>query len=594
MAKTSVRSKKKTTVRAKSLFYMSKRAWVILGILTFGIIGVKLTFFSDATAFQYVGTHPNAAVQPETSTGRQLKSLIGWNGKIYAGYGDYDKNTGPVALKPFDPVSNTFASTSEHIADTQSVEIMRTIGDKIYVLHADPGSHDGPAYSVGDTSTGKAVWKNMTNITMTHVYGITSGSSPSELFLAGQLDEGSAYNEVAKVYRSTDGGATWTESLSVRSRGGYNRMMFVAKLGDKIYAQNLSTADFNGAQPQTQAWVFGGSSWSKATPIAQTYNPYDGTEFMGKILAKSSTEGGSLLAYDGRSTYTLRSNVRDYKVHSDGYVYALSYNNNDMAVMRSKDLASWEQIAVTPNNARSIAILNNTLYIGTSDSELYKAEIDPQKKDTTPPTVSLVAPSAGYTVTTSNQFAANANDLSSISKVEFHVGSTLIGTSSYKSKAVMSGCFYINGTPACYTETSDYPGSYIINWSGARIAAGTYPLKAVAYDLYGNQSESASVDITIPEGLYPTPPPDTTAPVITINRPTEGSRARKQVWISAVARDETSASSIKATIDGKTVAETPDGSIYMAVPVTKGTHILTITAIDAAGNTSEKSVTFRS
>jgi hypothetical protein len=262
--------------------------------------------------------------------------------------------------------------------------------------------------------------------------------------------------------------------------------------------------------------------------------------------------------------------------------------------MRSKDLASWEQVVVTPNNARSIAILGNTLYIGTSDSEIYKAEINPQTKDTIPPTVSLIAPPSGYVVTTSNQFAANASDLASIDKVEFYVGSTLIGTSSYKSKAVMSGCIYFNGNPTCYTETSDYPGSYIVKWNGSRVAAGTYPLKAIAYDLYGNSSETTSVDITVPEGLYPTPPPDTTAPTITISRPTEGLRVRKQVWIDAVARDNTSVASIKAVLDGKTVAESTNGSIYMGVPVPKGTHTLTITATDTAGNTSEKTVTFRS
>lgn len=564
--------------------------WLVL----FGVIGTKMLFFSGATAFQYVGTHPQATLQPDTSTGRQLKSLTAWNGKIYAGYGDYNKNTGPVSFTPFDPTSNTFAATPEHTADTESVEIWRNIGDKLYAVHVDPKSHNGAAYSVGDTSSGKAVWSNHLLPTMTHVFGLTQGSTPSELFISGSLDEGVSTNEVAKVYRSVDGGATWTESLSVPSRGGFNRMYFVAKLGDKIYAQNLSTADFNGTSPQSAAWVFNGSGWSKTTPIAQTYQPYDATEYAGKILTKSSPYGNSLLTYDGRNTSVVRANTRDYKVHADGYVYALTYYNNDLSVMRTKDLTNWEMVTAAPNNASSLALIGNTVYIGTSDSELYKAEINPLITDTTPPTATLIAPTTSYNVTTANEFAVNASDASSIDKVEFYAGSTLIGSVGNKARN-STECLSIGSSTSCFSNTTKYPGSYALQWSGKGVTAGTYTLKAIAYDIYGNSTETSSVPIVVPEGLYP---PDTTAPTVTISSPSSTQRIRKSVSIWANAQDSEQVVYMEARLDGVVVAsqsyETTYATLSKRVDLPRGSHTVVVMAKDRAGNISEKEISFTS
>ncbi len=558
-------------------------------LVVFGAIGTKMLFFSGATAFQYVGTHPQAVTQPDTSTGRRLTSLAAWNGKIYAGYGDWNANTGPMSVTPFDPATNTFASTPEFTADAEQVAIWKTINNKLFAVHIDPRA--SAPYSVADASSGKVVWANSPKPFLTHIFGLAEGSSPSELFLVGSLDEGSAYNEVAKVFRSTDGGATWSESFSVPSRGGFNRMMFVANLNNTIYVQNYSTADFSGSSVQSAAWSYSNGTWSKATPIAQTYSPFNGTTFAGKILAQSGTYGGSLLAYDGRSTTSVRTNISDYKVHSDGYVYVLGYFNNDKAVFRSKDLLSWEQVTLAPNRAHSIALLGNTLYIGTHDSELYKAEINPLITDTTPPTATLIAPASGYVVSTKNEFAVNTTDASSISKVEFYLGSTLIGYTTGKAKDT-SGCMSIGGSTSCWTEGTNFPGSYTIKWGGYGVAAGTYPLKAIAYDLYGNSRETASVSITVPAGLYP---PDTQNPVITVSSPSSTQRVRRSLTISSTATDNDQVVYMEAQLDGVTVATAPSGVLGKIVSsIPRGSHTLVIIAKDRAGNTAETTMTFTS
>src|SRR5688572_11387418 len=72
-------------------------------------VALSQTVIATAGSFSHVGVHPDAAAQP-TSTGKVLATLKGFNGKIYAGFGDYGSNTGPIGIRPFDPLTNTFGS----------------------------------------------------------------------------------------------------------------------------------------------------------------------------------------------------------------------------------------------------------------------------------------------------------------------------------------------------------------------------------------------------------------------------------------------------------------------------------------------------
>ncbi len=599
-AKTTKSSKRKPALRTartvaskKSGFQPpSRRTLLVVFAVVFGLIGITMTVLSFATVFQYAGTHPQSANQPENSTGRQLASLEAWNGKIYAGYGDWNKNTGPMSVTPFDPVTGKFADVPEFVADTESVETWKVIGGKLYALHIDPKSHNGATFSVADATSGKPVWKNDMYAKVTHAYGMTRGNSDSEIFISGQLDEGASTNEVAKVYRSTDGGVTWSESLSVPSRGGYNRMLFIAKFGDKIFAQRLSTSDFSGANPQIQAWIFNGSSWSKASPLPNMYNATKGGEFAGKMLALASPFGGNMVSYDGRSTTTVKPGVADYKVHSDGYLYALHYSGDGMSVSRTKDLASWEVITAAPSNSRSLAILDTTLYIGTRDSQLYRATIDPTVKDSKPPTVQLLGPASGYVVVAGiNELAAQATDEASIKRVDFYVGDILVGSAF--GKALGSGCSP-TATTCDLAHYTRYPGSYVLKWNGSGLPAGTYLLRAVAYDIYGNSSQSSTVSVTIPVGLYP---PDTEKPTISVTSPSLDQRVRKTLWVAASANDNDALAGLEVELDGNLVITTDNSniaSISQSIPVSRGSHVLVITAKDRAGNVTQVERAFNS
>ena len=89
-----------------------------------------------------------------------------------------------------------------------------------------------------------------------------------------------------------------------------------------------------------------------------------------------------------------------------------------------------------------------------------------------PPTASLTSPTAGATFTapaTINLAATASDPEGQLARVEFFSGTTLLGT--------------------------DTTSPYAFTWSN--VAAGTYSLRAVAYDSAGANASSATVSVTV-------------------------------------------------------------------------------------------------
>lgn len=90
--------------------------------------------------------------------------------------------------------------------------------------------------------------------------------------------------------------------------------------------------------------------------------------------------------------------------------------------------------------------------------------------DTTPPTVSIISPASGATVSGNITISADASDNFGIDKVEFYLDSTLID--------------------------SDASNPYTVSWHSALVPNGAHTVKAKAYDGSGNLN-TATVDITV-------------------------------------------------------------------------------------------------
>ena len=106
--------------------------------------------------------------------------------------------------------------------------------------------------------------------------------------------------------------------------------------------------------------------------------------------------------------------------------------------------------------------------------------VQPAPTDTTPPTVSLTAPTAGATVSGTVSISADAADNLGVASVQFKLDSAPLGA-------------------------PDATAPYSLQWDSATATNGSHTLSAVASDAAGNSTTSAPVQVTVsntsPSGL---------------------------------------------------------------------------------------------
>lgn len=189
----------------------------------------------------------------------------------------------------------------------------------------------------------------------------------------------------------------------------------------------------------------------------------------------------------------------------------------------------------------------------------YVAAVAPPA-DTTAPTVSVTSPTNGATVSGTVALGASASDNVGVTKVEFRVNGNLVGTD----------------TSAPYTGV----------WDASAAAAGSHTIQARAYDAAGNVN-NASVSVNVPA------PADTTAPTVGITTPSNGATVSGSVPLGATASDNVGVSKVEFRVDGILVGtdtSSPYTAVWDASKATVGTHTIQARAYDAAGNTSNASI----
>lgn len=173
------------------------------------------------------------------------------------------------------------------------------------------------------------------------------------------------------------------------------------------------------------------------------------------------------------------------------------------------------------------------------------------------PTVSITSPSNGATVSGSVTISASASDDVGVSRVDFVVDGTVLG--------------------------SDTSAPYSSTWNAASAAAGTHQLSAIAYDAAG-LSATASVSVSIASTST-----DTTAPSVNITTPTTGSTVTGAVTINASASDNVGVVAVEFYANGALISRdtaSPWSATWSTGALAAGSYALSAKAFDAAGNTA--------
>jgi hypothetical protein len=144
------------------------------------------------------------------------------------------------------------------------------------------------------------------------------------------------------------------------------------------------------------------------------------------------------------------------------------------------------------------------------------------------------------------------------------------------SLAVVSIQLIVDGTPS--TTTSSSPFSF--DWNSSLASNGNHTLTVKASDTAGNVGQ-ASTTVNVSNQT------DTTPPTVSITSPVNGQTLWSSTTVTAVAWDDVGVTQVSLYIDGglyATDSSAPYTFTFNAKKLTRGTHILTAKARDAAGN----------
>jgi len=186
--------------------------------------------------------------------------------------------------------------------------------------------------------------------------------------------------------------------------------------------------------------------------------------------------------------------------------------------------------------------------------------------DTTNPTAAITAPTSGASVSGTKTVTVSATDNVVVSKVEF----------------------LVNGA----AKSTSTAAPYSFSWDTTSVLNGSVALSARAYDLAGNVGQSATVNVSVNN-----PVPDTTAPIVSVIRPSAGSALNGTVQVDLGASDNVAVTKVELFVDGAIYAvfgSAPYSVSWSTLAHPNGVHVLKAKACDAKGNvglSSDVSVT---
>ena len=180
--------------------------------------------------------------------------------------------------------------------------------------------------------------------------------------------------------------------------------------------------------------------------------------------------------------------------------------------------------------------------------------------DTTKPTITITAPTAGANIAQGNNVTINA-------AASDDVGVTLLA-------------FSIDGQPRSEMQSAPYT----LVWDTIGSALGSHTITARATDAAGNYSDS-TVTINI------VTPPDTSAPTVAVTAPVANANVitTTTIPLSATASDNVGVSKVEFYVDGTlkgTSTTSPYSYSWNTTGATVASHTVTAKAYDAAGNTT--------
>lgn len=245
---------------------------------------------------------------------------------------------------------------------------------------------DGSLYAGAVTVAGARVFKSTDNgASWVNTGGPASGTQIDALYEAsnGDLYAGTGGGNIGYIFRSTDQGATWPLLRMLNGQGPVTA--FLEDDADNLYA----AAGF-GATAYVYKSTDGGGTWNNTGAIANATNIYDLIQIDdGSILAATGNVNGNVMRTTDRgATWTDTGNlagvdiVHDIIQAADGSLYAGVHTGvSGNVVFRSTNRGtSWGLVGAAPGAVQGYSLTQTSdgaLYLGAAvgvgSSQLYRS-----------------------------------------------------------------------------------------------------------------------------------------------------------------------------------------------------------------------------
>jgi hypothetical protein len=290
---------------------------------------------------------------------------------VLAGYGDWVANTGPIHVESVPTTSPLDAWTDQVTVETEQITVFRSLTDgRVIAPQTDP---QGGGVGYAQRSVG-GVWSNLNQRIATdgeHVLDMVEFAG--RLWACGS--DGDVDHDYAVVWHSTDGGATWVESLRDPVSVVDSRFFCLAPIGDALWVHNTQ-------QDHTFKWTAAGGWTSSAVQMlsAGVYGG-PGVPWAGGHLIPSTMPGVAaafdLYYFDGTTTTMLAMNVVGWSVGDDGDLYVMSTNGRIDRAASGSPATFAPIVQINGAKYRSLAILpgSTEAVIGTTDSTIVRVPV---------------------------------------------------------------------------------------------------------------------------------------------------------------------------------------------------------------------------
>jgi hypothetical protein len=203
--------------------------------------------------------------------------------------------------------------------------------------------------------------------------------------------------------------------------------------------------------------------------------------------------------------------------------------------------------------------LNQHIVVNNAANDAFALKLS-TSTDVTPPTISIVTPASGSTLSNIVNVTASASDNVGVVSVQFMLDATNLGS------PVISA-------------------PYTVSWNTTSATNGSHTISAVALDGAGNVGTSAGVVVTVSNTAV--------APTISLTAPTNGANLSGIINITANASAQSGIANVQFTLDGANlgtpVATAPYTLAWATTGAGNGSHSLSAVATNSLGNSASAS-----